>query len=247
MIIQGISEAFHQAGDKRFRKVFLLGISISTIVLAGLIAGMTMIWPETVNYSDWDWVNDFLGWIIGWSIWPSYILAGWFLFPAISTIAMGLFLDDVVDAVEDEHYPDHKSPRRPNVPEAVGMAARMAFLLIFMNILAIPFYILLLFTGIGPFVLYLLLNSYLLGREYFELVAARHFTQEDARRYRRLHRDKAFLGGAIITGMYVVPILNLFAPIMGIAMMTHVFHNSVPEHIKDRPDRRPDSPENENA
>ena len=93
--------------------------------------------------------------------------------------------------------------------------------------MALPFYLILLFTAVGPLILFLVLNSYLLGREYFELVAVRHFLTQDARKIRRAHRDSVFLAGGLITVMFMIPFLNLLAPIVGAAMMVHVFHASI--------------------
>ncbi len=58
-------------------------------------------------------------------------------------------------------------------------------------------------------------------------MAVRHFLPKDVRKLRRAHRDTIFLTGGLITVMFMVPLLNLLAPIIGAAMMVHVFHGIV--------------------
>lgn len=227
MITRAFLKALDQLADPAFRKVFFMGAGITTALFAAMIAGVWSLTPENVQYFDWDWVNDAFGWILGFAIVPGFVVMLWFLFPALATLFMGLFLDDIIDAVEAKHYPGSKATRRISIRETLLIALRMSATIILINLLALPVYIILLFTAVGPLILFLVLNSYLLGREYFELVAVRHFLPQDARKIRRAHRDSVFLAGGLITLMFMVPFLNLLAPIIGAAMMVHVFHASI--------------------
>ena len=227
MITRAFLKALEQMTDPAFRRVFFMGAGITTALFAAMIAAVWFARPENIQYFDWDWLNAALGWILGFAIVPGFVVMLWFLFPALATLFMGLFLDDIIDAVEARHYPGSKATRRIGVKDTLLIAARMSATIILVNILALPFYLILLFTAVGPLILFLVLNSYLLGREYFELVAVRHFLTQDARRIRRAHRDSVFLAGGLITVMFMIPFLNLLAPIVGAAMMVHVFHASI--------------------
>src|SRR5262249_39648939 len=66
-------------------------------------------------------------------------------------------------------------------------------------------------------------NGYLLGREYFEMVAMRHLSPEEARRLRKSNLATVFLGGLIIAGLASVPIANLLTPLFATAFMVHVY------------------------
>ena len=103
----------------------------------------------------------------------------------------------------------------------------MSLVVILLNLMALPFYFVLLFTAIGPFILFFLLNAYLIGREYFELVATRHMDQSEAAALRRRNREGPFLCGGVIMALFIVPVANIFAPIIGAAMMVHIFHDNV--------------------
>jgi CysZ protein len=66
-------------------------------------------------------------------------------------------------------------------------------------------------------------NGYLLGREYFEMVAMRHLPPDEARRLRRANMGYVSLCGLIIAGLASVPILNLLTPLFATAFMVRVY------------------------
>ena len=92
-----------------------------------------------------------------------------------------------------------------------------------LNLLALPLYLLLLFVPPFNLFVFYLLNGYLLGREYFELVAARRLDTAGVRRLRRAYRGRLLLAGAVIAFLLTVPIVNLVTPIIATGFMLHVF------------------------
>src|SRR5699024_6870009 len=76
---------------------------------------------------------------------------------------------------------------------------------------------------LAPFVFYAV-NGYLLGREYFELVAARHMGLADAAAFRRRHWARAWAAGTLMAIPLTVPVMSLFVPVLGVATVTHQFH-----------------------
>jgi CysZ protein len=78
-----------------------------------------------------------------------------------------------------------------------------------------------LFTGVG-FAAFFVLNGYLLGREYFELAAMRHLPFPQAVELRHQRSFDVFIAGMIVTGFVVVPLLNLFTPLIATAFMTRM-------------------------
>lgn len=225
MIARSVKLAFEQLTHPSFRKVFLIGTGLSLVLFLGLFVFLSQILPQDMNISDYEWVNKALSWIIGWSLLPLFIVVMYVVFPAVSSTLMGPFLGEVVDAVEEKHHPDHRGALKLGMIETWVLSLKLGVTIILANILALPFYLILIFTAIGPFILFLLLNSYLLGREYFELVATRHMSAHEAVALRNRHRDKAFLMGGVVTVLFIVPGLNLVAPLIGAAAMTHVFHS----------------------
>jgi len=88
--------------------------------------------------------------------------------------------------------------------------------------LALPIYLVFFFLGpLNLFVFYAL-NGYLLGREYFELIAHRRMEPLQALHLRRAFQGQMFLAGVIITFLMTIPVVNLLAPVIATATMVHL-------------------------
>ena len=74
---------------------------------------------------------------------------------------------------------------------------------------------------------YLLINGVLLGREFWEVVAPRRMSFEAAHALRRRHRFKVFVSGVVIALLFLIPVLNLIAPVIATAFMVHVHRRIV--------------------
>lgn len=165
----------------------------------------------------------------GWAQWLA-ALAGtlvlvWFLFPAVAIGVVAGFSDQVVSAVEARHYPAAAATARPlgiGGTLALGLGSTLRLLL--WNLVALPFYILLLFTGIGPILLFLAVNALVLGRDLTMMVAARHLDRAARRQWLARTRGERILLGGVTTALFLVPIVNLVAPVLGAEMATHMFH-----------------------
>ena len=100
---------------------------------------------------------------------------------------------------------------------------RFALVVVVINLVALPVYlVLLLFPPFNLFVFYAV-NGYLLSREYFELVALRRTDMTTARALAKSNRVRLFASGVVIAFLLTVPFVNLLAPIVGTAMMVHLF------------------------
>jgi CysZ protein len=146
------------------------------------------------------------------------LLLAWLLFPAMTLLILGFFLDAVVAAVENRRYPGLEPIRRRGATYGLAGALRLTGLALALNLLALPFY---LFPPINLFIYYLL-NGYLLGREYFELVALRRMDRGAARAMWRRHRLRLVLAGVGVVFLLSLPLVNLVAPVMAVAFMLHV-------------------------
>jgi uncharacterized protein involved in cysteine biosynthesis len=147
----------------------------------------------------------------------------WFLFPAIAIGVIGIFADEVVEAVEARHYPNAAGRAVPlgrSVRLSLGSVSR----LLLWNLLAAPFYLILMITAIGPLILFSVVNAVALGRDLGEMVAARHMEGEAMKRWlaaTRLRRATLGLGAA---WLFLIPFANLLAPLLSAAAATHMFH-----------------------
>jgi len=147
-----------------------------------------------------------------------------FFFPAISTAIMSNRLEQVVEAVEARHYPDLPPARIAGWAEILRGSLAFLGLMIGVNLLALPVYLLLLLTGLG-FLLGLAVNGYLLAREYFDIVALRRLDPDSARILFRSHLIRLWIAGMIIAVLFSIPLVNLLAPVLATSFMLHLFQS----------------------
>ncbi len=225
-MFNALQKAFAQLGDPRLRMVIvkslLLAIVFYALLWGGLywaVKGIPLFeigWaPAFVN----SWLNSMAHWLAGLAAFLLPLL----LFPAFFGIMVGLFLDEVADAVEAKHYP-HLGPA-PGTPFMVGLWSGVKFLLLLIgvNILLLPVYLVLLLVPPTSLLLLYAVNGWLCGREYQEQVGIRRLTMRDTGAIRKANGGPVWRTGVAIAVMGSVPILNLLAPVVGTAMMVHVF------------------------
>lgn len=147
----------------------------------------------------------------------------WFLFPAVGIGVISAFIDRIIAAVEARHYPRAMATARP--PGWVAgalLGLRSSARVLLYNLVALPFYILLLVTGVGTVLLFVAVNGVALGRDLGEMVAARHLDRPARQAWLRATRRERALLGAIVAGIFLLPVVNLLAPVLGAAMATHL-------------------------
>ena len=155
------------------------------------------------------------------------ILIAIFLFPTAAVFLQAFVLDNVIEAVEARHYPGHKSSHHQRWHEIAIGSFRFAVLAIALNLCLLIISIFLLFTAppLAPIPFYLV-NGYLLGREYFSLVAVRHLTASNTNLLRKRNKRANLRDGVFLTFLFSMPIINLVAPILATSYMTHRFHRA---------------------
>src|SRR5690606_18771637 len=104
------------------------------------------------------------------------LILAWFLFPGIMPVIVHFFDNRIAGAIERRDYPASPQPaQQPFWPE-FWHDVRFALLAVGLNLLALPLY---LFPPLNLLVFYGL-NGYLLGREFFGMVARRHLAASQA-------------------------------------------------------------------
>jgi len=215
-MVPALAKAFRQLTDPRLNWVVLVSVVGALAVFAGL--WFLLVWLiESSGVLEGGWFDFLTDWLSG----AAVLLLAIFLFPGVVTMFAGVLLEYVVRAVEARHYPRLGAPRDQPIAEVLLYVVKFTALVIALNLLALPFYLLL--PG-ANFLIFWVLNGYLLGREYFELVALRRLTEPEGRDARRANGLRIFLAGLVIAVLMTVPILNLLMPVVGAAFMTHVFH-----------------------
>lgn len=225
-MIQAIALAFQSLADRRVQSLLVRVVLLT--LLAFLVLGFAMWWV--------------LGWGIGLiglegfgvtadnaSIFGAFLalattlFSTLLLFRIVAVTITWIFADDIIDAVEDRHYPKHAmTGKRPGLANGVQMALRSMLRVIGYNLLALPVYLLLLFTGIGTAIAFLLVNALLLGRDLEDMLVARHGKEHGT--IRKLPRLLLGLAGTV--GM-LVPFFNLIVPVLATATAVHMVHSGV--------------------
>ena len=159
-----------------------------------------------------------LKWMAGFAT----LALAWLLFPVVASLLIGVFLEHVCRVVEEEHYPDLPDAPGVTILKGVGIALSYTCALITGNVALLL--LLVSFPAIYP-VAWTLLNGYLLGREYVELIALRRLSPSEAKAIRRRHVGESTGAGAIFSVLMAIPLLNLIVPVFATAMTTHRFHD----------------------
>lgn len=213
-MLNALIKGVHQLSDRNTRKYIWFSIAGAVVTLIVLWSIVGWVLTET-SISQIGWLEgavDILGGL-------ATLALTWFLFPATVSAVIGLFLDNVAECVENRHYPSlGKAPGQP-LGESVITTAKFFGILIVLNILLLPF----LFLGpIFPIVFYTV-NGYLLGREYFEMVASRRLKARDVVQLRKTHQAGVWMMGVAIAFLLTIPLVNLLMPVVATAAMVHLF------------------------
>jgi uncharacterized protein involved in cysteine biosynthesis len=210
--------------DPRFRSVFLTGIVLTLGVLVVASAGFVWLAGWLVGdavtlpfIGEVRWLDNAVSWG---SIVLVAILSTFLMIPVASAVT-SMFLERVAQAVEDEHYPQLSAAMPVPVTDALRDTFAFLGVLIVANLLALVLY--LIFAPAAPLIFWGL-NGFLLGREYFTLVAMRRVGRAEAKRLRSRHLVTIWAAGVLMAIPLSIPVLNLVIPILGAATFTHLFH-----------------------
>ncbi len=212
MMFASARKAAEVVFDRTFFGVVLKGVALTIALFAVLFLGFAY------------------GVDIFWASHPQCIVAAlatflltllvYFLGAPVAALFAALFLDDIAEAIESKYYPaDAAAPGAP-FWRALLTGLRLFGWTVFLGILLLPLNLLL--PGVGT-VLSLLVSGWLLGREYFELAALRHMSLNAAESLRRRYSFAILSSGLLIAVLAAIPLIDLFAPIFGVALMVHEF------------------------
>lgn len=223
-VIGDFFRALGQLGDRRFRRVMFWGVALSLALLVAVYAGFLWVLqsfvPDVIEIPLVGPVGG-LDTLLTWGSVLFMLGLSVFLMVPVASVFTGLFLDDVVAAVEARHYPH--LPDVPRLPWADVLidSANFFAVLVAVNIVAVLAYV---FAGPLIPVAFWALNGFLLGREYFTLVAMRRLGRAGARALRARHPLTIWLAGTLMAAPLSIPLVNLAIPVLGAATFTHLFH-----------------------
>lgn len=223
-MLSAFALALGQLGDPRVLRILAKSMAVTLAIF--IVAGAASWWgiDRLLQFAG---VGDasFAGaeGVRGLAALIAVILGGWLLWRVVALAVLQFFADEVVEAVEDRHYPQARAlARKLGWREELGNGLRGGGRAILFNLLAAPVALTLLVTGIGTAALFWAVNAVLIGRELADMVWLRHRHLPDAPA--PIGRFERLMLGGIVTGLLIVPFANLLAPVIGAAMATHLVH-----------------------
>jgi CysZ protein len=203
-MIRAFDLAIRQLGDPRLRGIIWQSLALSLVlqIAIGVVAWWVL---QSFATFQWNWLNETIRWLGGGAV----AVLALMLFPASFGIVISIFLEQIADIVESEHY---------------GIRSGVVFLLtlVALNLVLLPFYLVALFiAGLGALLFYGA-NGWLAGREYYEQVALRRLDPADVKVWRKANAGVLWATGVAIVFLGTIPILNLIVPVLGVAAMVHV-------------------------
>jgi CysZ protein len=206
-------QAFQQIFTPPFRAVLFKCLGFTVALLAALIISVEWVFGYFVEWPPW--IETAIEWLGGLAL----VAGSIFLIPPVTSLMAGLYLDDIAAEVERVYYPSDPPGQELPTLTSIAVGAKFFLVVLVVNLVAL---LLLLVPGVNLIAFYAG-NGYLLGREYFEMVATRHLPEVEAKRLRKANMAYIFAGGLMIAGLASVPILNLLTPLFATAFMVHVY------------------------
>ncbi|PTV96410.1 uncharacterized protein involved in cysteine biosynthesis [Rhodobacter aestuarii] len=224
MIFEVFLRGWADLARPRALKVLLKGIGLAVLLLFGVWFGLFELisWfvPDTITLP---WIGP-VGWIdpaLSIASIGVMLIASIFLMVPVASVFTGFFLDEVAEVVETAHYPGLPEVRSLSLAETLGDSLRFFCVVLLANFVALFLYF---FVGPLAPLLFFALNGYLLGREYFQMVAARRMSRPEVAMLYGQNKVTVWMAGALMALPLTVPLLNLAVPVVGAAAFTHLFH-----------------------
>jgi len=204
--------------------VLALGIALALALLLLVYAGFVLLidWttPDVLTLpwvGEVRWVQD----LLSWGSLAFMLVLSFFLMVPVASLFTGLFLETVAAGVEARHYPHLPPARGASFAQALQDSLNFLVVLVVANLLSLIVYF---WSGPAAPLVFWGLNGYLLGREYFQMVALRRLARAEANAMRRRHRAEIWAAGVLMVLPLTVPGVNLVVPVLGAATFTHLFH-----------------------
>jgi len=218
-MVSAVFKALGQMTDPAFLRTmiytFLTAMALLVAVWIGLWQVLSLI-PES-----WiSWMGPTLTGYFHEALWVVIALITLIFFPALLVISVAFYLEIIIKAVEDKHYPHLPAAKEQPIRDIVVDTLLFLGLVILANIVVLIFNI---FTPVTYVVVAFLVNALLIGGEYYLLVSVRRLKRPEIQPVWRQNYKTIILFGAFFTFVMTIPFVNLAAPILAAATMAHLF------------------------
>ena len=233
MLLQVAAAALRQTLSPPLRAILFKSLALTVALLALLWFALTRLLSSYLQGhpfgADHPILEGFAYFLVG----AGLLVPLFFMLPAVSALVAGFFLDDAARIVEHTDFPHDPPGQALPLGRSLLYGLRFAGLSLLVNLAAL----LLVFVPVVNLVAFFAANAYLLGREYFEMAAARFRPLPEAAQMRVENRVTVLAAGALMAALLLVPVLNLLTPLFGITLMVHV-HKRLAARSLSAPERR---------
>ncbi len=201
---------------KSILKISIVSLLFSLIILITILYTFWSAFPSLpwIKFLFWGDLDNLLN-----SVWMFIISSLFiFLYPSLSTLVSGFFLESISDKTNKllgntyENATTHLGGIIAGI-RILGLSMLAFFIVIlFKWTIVSNFFIVLVFQ--------LLITGYILGKEYYEIVALKNFSYEKVRLFRKKNFSILTIFGMLCSLLFMIPILNLIAPNLTIIIMT---------------------------
>jgi len=138
----------------------------------------------------------------------------------IGNLISSLFEEKIFEIVK-EHNSYNFSKNRKSITfiKSIIFTIKLSFIAILINVVLIPIYF---FLPIANIIIFILVNGYLIGREFYGNILMQFYDKEEIRKYYIDSSREAHAFGCLICFLYTVPVLNLFAPFFATLCFSHL-------------------------
>lgn len=217
-MFQPLLRAAAQLDDPVFLGVVLRSLALSLLLFLAVLAGV--VWGVQALVTAPGWPH--------WLAWLAAILGGAgtaflsvYLFVPAALLVATLYMDRIADAVDRRFYPGLPQPQGAPLAVQAWDGAALGLQVLALQLLALALLVLL--PGVG-LVLGWIITGWAIGRGLFVGVAMRRMTRREALALYDARRLTVLAQGAALAAASIVPLVNLFVPVLGTAAMVHVLN-----------------------
>lgn len=210
------------------RRILMQSIMLTLTILTAL--AVALFYGGDYLLSLWGWGMDLGTWSYLMGLIMGSLLT-WFLFRSVAVLVIWMFADDIVEAIEWQHY-SHSAltATKPGWIKSMAIGLRSLLRAIVYNLLALPLYLIALFTVLGTPIIFLVINGLLLGKELEEMIALRHQSSLNSGNDWVMGKFERFSLGFAMNAAMMIPFVNFLIPVIGVAAATHMMHRPTDEN-----------------
>ena len=212
-MIEAAIRSIRDVLSREFRGVLWKAIGLTLLLFVAIFVSVELL-LSLFSGVPWPWLTTVISIVTGLGL----IAAFFFIMAPVTAMFAGIFLDQVAERIELRDYAQDPVGQPLPVMTAILTGLQFALVVLLVNLATLPTF----FLGIGAAAM-VGANAYLLGREYFTMVASRHMSLEEAQTLRRDNAARVFAAGLIPAALAVVPFINILVPIFSTAYFVHIF------------------------